>query len=279
MSTSLTIGDFKIMTIQDHQGMDRDPSEIYPAVPAAAWDPYRDFALDADGFYRSQWRGHLIQPSDGGSALLVDTGMGPGPHDHTGKPGELLASLSALGVKPEDIGTVVVTHTHGDHIGWNVSYDNGTPRATFPNARYIVARADWEHYSRPENSNEAFDHSIKPLEGLGVLDLVEGVHEITPGVSTLPTNGHTPGHQCVLIESGGQTGVVTGDLFHNVAQISEQDWCPIFDWDTAISTRSRRELLGRAEREDWTVFSGHLGIDKSIGKVVRSRGKPSWQPV
>jgi len=275
MSTSLSIGDFEISTVQDHQGTDRDPSEIYPAVPAPAWDPYRDFALDPDGFYRSQWRGHLIR-ADGGPSVLVDAGMGPGPHDHTGKPGELLDSLGALGVSPAEIGVVVITHTHGDHIGWNVSYNAGIARATFPNARYLVARADWEHYSRPENSNEAFDRSIKPLEALGVLELVEGVHEIRPGLSTLPTNGHTPGHQCVLVESNGETGVVTGDLFHNVAQISEPDWCPIFDWNTTVSTRSRRELLARAEREEWTVFSGHLGIGKSIGKVVRSGEKASW---
>ncbi|MDP5878180.1 MAG: MBL fold metallo-hydrolase [Dehalococcoidia bacterium] len=276
MSTSLGIGEFEITTVQDHQGMDRNPVEIYPAVPALAWDPYREFALDPDGFYRSQWRGHLISSSNGDRAILVDTGMGPGPHDHTGKPGELPSSLNALGVSPEEIGIVVITHTHGDHIGWNVSYDAGVARATFPNARYLVARADWDHYSAPENSNEAFEHSIRPLEALGVLDLVEGVHEIRHGVSTLPTNGHTPGHQCVLVESNGETGVVTGDLFHNVAQISEPDWCPIFDWDTTISTRSRRELLDRAEREGWTVFSGHLGIDKSIGKIVRIGETASW---
>ena len=277
MSTSLSIGEFEITTVQDHQGMDRNPSEIYSEVPAAAWDAYRDFALDPDGFYRSQWRGHLIRSSGGGPSVLVDTGMGPGPHDHTGQPGELIDSLNALGVSPKDIEIVVITHTHGDHIGWNVSYDGDQARATFPNARYLIARADWDHYSLPENSNEAFEHSVKPLEALGVLELVSGVHEILPGVSTLPTNGHTPGHQCVLVESNDQTGVITGDLFHNVAQISEQHWCPVFDWDTTISTRSRRELLGRAERENWTVFSGHLGIDKSIGKVVRSGEKTSWR--
>lgn len=277
MSTSLNIGEFEITTVQDHVGADRNPTEIYSQVPASAWDPYRDFALDPDGFYRSQWRGHLIRSSGGGSSVLMDTGMGPGPHEHTGKPGELIDSLGALGVSPEEIDIVVITHTHGDHIGWNVSYDGTTPKATFPNARYLIARADWDHYSKSENSNEAFEHSVRPLEALGSLELVEGVHEILPGVSTLPTNGHTPGHQCVLVESGGETGVVTGDLFHNVAQISEQDWCPVFDWDTTISTRSRRELLGRAEKENWTVFSGHLGIDKSIGKVVREGGTTSWQ--
>jgi len=276
MSTSLSIGGFNITTVQDHQGMDRNPTEVYSEVPAAAWDPYRSFALDPDGFYRSQWRGHLIQSANGGPTILVDTGMGPGPHEHTRKPGELIDSLNALGMSPEEVEVVVITHTHGDHIGWNVLYEDDVPRATFPNARYVVARADWDHYSKPENANDAFDQQVRPLEALGVLDLVDGVHQLRSGISTLPTNGHTPGHQCVLVESGGETGVITGDLFHNVAQISEPDWCPVFDWNTTHSARSRRNLLDRAERENWTVFSGHLGIDKSIGKVVRTGEKASW---
>jgi glyoxylase-like metal-dependent hydrolase (beta-lactamase superfamily II) len=276
MSTSLSIGEFNITTVQDHQGMDRNPSEVYSEVPASAWDPYRSFALDADGFYRSQWRGHLIQSANDGPTILVDTGMGPGPHEHTGKPGELIDSLNALGVSPEEIDVVVITHTHGDHIGWNVTYEDDVPRATFPNARYVVARLDWDHYSKSENANEAFDQQVRPLEALGLLDLADGIQQLRPGITTLPTNGHTPGHQCVLVESDGDTGVITGDLFHNVAQISEPDWCPVFDWNTTHSTRSRRNLLNRAERENWTVFSGHLGTDKSIGKVVRAGEKASW---
>ena len=73
MSTSLSIGEFDIATVQDHQGMERNPSEIYSEVPAAAWDPYRDFALAPEGFFRSQWLGHLIRSSDGGRSVLVHT--------------------------------------------------------------------------------------------------------------------------------------------------------------------------------------------------------------
>lgn len=278
MSARLNIGDFEITTIQDHIGADRNPLEVYSEVPEDAWDPYRTFALDPDGFYRSQWRGHLIRSAMSRSSnVLVDTGMGPGPHQHTGKSGELLESLRALGISKEEIDVVVITHTHGDHIGWNVSYESDSPRATFPNARYMVPQADWDHYSKPENANLAFEHSIKPLQTLGVLELIVGIQEVVPGVTTLPTNGHTPGHQCVLVQSGNETAVITGDLFHNVAQISKQDWCPVFDWDTVLSTKSRRALLSRAERESWTVFSGHLGINKSIGKVIREGDKTYWR--
>jgi glyoxylase-like metal-dependent hydrolase (beta-lactamase superfamily II) len=174
---------------------------------------------------------------------------------------------------------VVITHTHGDHIGWNVTWDGATPRPTFPRATYYVARADWEHYSAVTPRNEAFERQVRPLEALGVLKLVRGQVEIAPGISTLPANGHTPGHQCVEVRSGGNTGVLTGDLFHNVAQVTEQAWCPTFDWNTDLSTASRRWVLWRALAEGWIVFSGHLPMGRSIGRVVHRDGKPSWDPV
>ena len=219
--------------------------------------------------YQSQWRGHLIRRADGtGPCILVDTGMGPGPHQHTGKRGELLASLKKLGIQQEQVNAVVTTHCHGDHIGWNVSYDGDRPRPTFPNATYFIAANDWAHYTKPEMKNDAFEHSVRPLQGLGVLKLVKGVVEIAPGITTLPTNGHTPGHQCVLVQSRGETGVLTGDLFHNVAQVTEQHWCPTFDWRTDLSTASRRWLMWRAQAEEWVVFSGHLPTGSSMGRAL-----------
>lgn len=281
MSTSHVIGYCEISTVQDHPSPLRDPATVYPSVPAEAWSPYRTIALDAGGKYQSQWRGHIIRPAGGqkGQVVLVDTGMGPGPHAHTGRRGELLDSLAAMGVAPAAVNAVVITHTHGDHIGWNVTWDGATPRPTFPRATYYVARADWEHYSAVTPRNEAFERQVRPLEALGVLKLVRGQVEIAPGISTLPANGHTPGHQCVEVRSGGNTGVLTGDLFHNVAQVTEQAWCPTFDWNTDLSTASRRWVLWRALAEGWIVFSGHLPMGRSIGRVVHRDGKPSWDPV
>jgi glyoxylase-like metal-dependent hydrolase (beta-lactamase superfamily II) len=280
MTTARKIGRYMVSTVQDHQSPDRDPSAVYPSVPKEAWDPYRSFALDPDGKYRSQWRGHLIRLGTGsGPVVLVDTGMGPGPHSHTGRNGELLASMAAAGVRPDQVTDVVITHTHGDHIGWNVTWEDGKPGATFPKATYHIAAADWEHYSKASPANDAFEKQVRPLKDLGRLDLVKGDAEVAPGIRTLPTNGHTPGHQCVLVQSDGDTGVLTGDLFHNMAQVTEQHWCPTFDWNTELSTASRRWLLWRARAEGWVVFSGHLPNGRSIGRVVERGGKSAWQPV
>ncbi len=280
MAISAQFGDYLVTAIHDHVSPERDPAQVYATVPVAAWDPYRSFALGPNGLYRSIWRGHLVRPTSGdGPLVLVDTGMGPGPHQHTGRGGQLLESLAAEGVRPEQVNAVVITHCHGDHIGWNVTWEHNKPQATFPSATYHIAAADWEHYTKPENRNDAFEKQVRPLKDIGRLKLVHGEEEVAPGIKTLPANGHTPGHQCVLVGPEGQTGVLTGDLFHNVAQVTEQTWCPIYDWKPEVSRVSRASVLGRAQKEGWTVVSGHLPVGRSMGKIVDRNGKPAWEPV
>lgn len=282
MATSATIGNLQITALVDLTPPPRDVSMIFPDVPADDWGPYRGFALE-NGMWQTQYCSFLIRPSGEGDGpvVLVDTAMGPGPHDPGDVPGRLLEELAANGVDPGQVTSVVTTHPHGDHVGWNVSYDGDTPRATFPNARYMIARADWDHWTSAEVAPNvpAIGRSVQPLEGLGVLHLVDGVEEIAPGVSTVPANGHTPGHQCVLIESGGESGVIVGDLFHNVAQVTETEWCPSFDWNQDMARASRRDILGRAAGGGWTVFAGHLRIGDNIGMVTGSGDRFTWQSV
>ena len=279
-STQITVGDYEISVIDDHIGFRRNPADVFVDVSGNEWDAHRDYALTPDGYWEAQWRGHLIKRSDGsGQNVLVDTGAGPGPYEHGPPQGDLLNNLSALGVSAEDIDSVVTTHCHWDHIGWNVSGEGSEARTTFPNAKYHIAQNDWTYYRDPANANDDFNVYVAPLEGTGQLKLVSGGFKLMDGVTLLPTNGHTPGHQCVLVQSGGETAVLTGDLFHNVAQIREQHWCPVFDWRQDLSTASRRWLLWRAMSEDWTVVSGHLPTGMSMGKVVEENGKPTWKPV
>ena len=98
-------------------------------------------------------------------------------------------------------------------------------------------------------------------------------------MKTRAANGHTPGHQVVVLESNGETGVIIGDLFHNVAQVTETEWCPMFDWNQDMARASRREILGEAAAGGWTVFAGHLRTDKNIGKVSGSGDRFSWQSI
>lgn len=279
-STQIVVGDYEISVVDDHIGYQRNPADVFVDVSTEEWDPHRDYALAPEGYWEAQWRGHLIRRVDGtGENILVDTGAGPGPYEHGPPEGDLPKNLETLGVAPANIDNVVTTHCHWDHIGWNVrSYGDGV-RPTFPNAKYHIARNDWIFYCNPANQNDEFDALVAPLENTGQLNLVVGNHQMMDGISLLPTNGHTPGHQCVLIQSGGQTAVLTGDLFHNVAQIREQHWCPVFDWRQDLSTAARRWLLWRAMSEGWIVVSGHLPTGMSIGQVIDEDGKPTWKPI
>ena len=285
-STHIAVGELEIFVIDDHIGSERNPADVFVDVPPEQWDPHRHYALNEDGMWVSQWRGHLIRRADGsGKQILVDTGMGPGPYDHGNLEGELiknltiLPSLSGSLTKIDEISDVVITHCHGDHIGWNTQLVNDTPTPTFPKATYHIAKRDWEHYTKHENKDDVFEAQVRPLKDLGTLNLVSGELELMEGVQIFPTNGHTPGHQCVFVRSKGQTAVLTGDLFHNVAQIAEQHWCPVFDWRTDLSTASRRWLLWRAMVEDWIVVSGHLPTGMSIGKIEECNGTPTWKPI
>ncbi|MDA1258484.1 MAG: MBL fold metallo-hydrolase [Chloroflexi bacterium] len=281
MTTSVTIGNLQVTALVDLTPPPRDVSMIFPDVPAADWEPHQALALE-NGMWQTQYCSFVIRPASGeGPVVLVDTAMGPGPHEPDGVPGRLLEELAVNGVEPGEVDFVITTHPHGDHVGWNVTYDGDTARATFPNAQYVVSRADWDQWTSAAVAPNvpAIGHSLQPLEGLGVLKLVDGEQEIAPGIKTLPANGHTPGHQCVLIESGGESGVVIGDLFHNLAQVTQTAWCPMFDWNQDMARTSRRDILGRASSGGWTVFAGHLRIGRNIGKVTGSRERFTWQPV
>ena len=91
---------------------------------------------------------------------------------------------------------------------------------------------------------------------------------VLAGLLTLPGKS--------LVAQAVRTGVVIGDLIHNVAQVSEQEWCPAFDWNQEMARAARRDILGRAVSEGWTVFAGHLEFGKDIGKIAKAEGRFSW---
>tara|TARA_B100000579_G_scaffold229634_1_gene188021 strand:+ start:802 stop:1623 length:822 start_codon:yes stop_codon:yes gene_type:complete len=272
----LNIGNFKINLVNDLIGVKRDPSVVYPNVEASDWNNYKSFAQNSDGTIQSTWRGYLLQTDN--KNILIDTGMGPGPYDHVDFSGQYLNNLEKLGVSVEDIDIVFISHTHGDHIGWNITWNDNVPELTFPNAKYLVSKFDFDYYS--ENLNDDFEKQIIPLDELGALQLIEGRKEIATNVFSLPTNGHTPGHQCLYLETNTTEKIIlTGDLFHNEAQINEQYWCPIFDWDTVMSTISRVGLLNSAYKNEWIICTGHLSDDKSIGRIKSDENGFYWDPI
>ena len=258
--------------------------ELFPAAPAAAWDEYRQRFPEMFGgpsVYRTDYTCYLLRTP--GRTLLVDTGMGPAGAPLArvfGSAGQLLDKLAVAGVRPEDIQTVILGHLHPDHVGWNVQPQDSGYRLTFPSARYVTHRADWEAFHRPEvQAHFTFSYveqTITPLQELGALELIEGDRDLTPQVRLLHTPGHTPGHLSTLITSGGERALIWGDVAIHPAQVSQPEWNAMFDMDGETARATRVAILDRVEAEGLTVAARHFP-EPGFGRVVRLEGRRYWQ--
>lgn len=277
MIDKFTVGNIELGAVLDMIPPPRHPSEFFPDVTAEEWAPYSDEVL-ADGQVQLYF-GHFFLHSRG-KTILVDTGLGPGPHTNRGNiTGDLLNQLRLQGVKPEDVDIVVHTHLHADHVGWNLDLSGASPRPYFPNARYLVPRVDWDHFIKPENLENApwVRDSVMPLEGLGLMDFFDNEYDVTDQVKTLATPGHTPGHHVVIVSSQGQHAMIVGDALHSRVQVQEPTWCAGVDIDKADSRRSREDILRRAEADNYLIAAGHFHPDERVGRVILKEGRRYWQ--
>ena len=279
MADNIRVGNADILAVLDMVPPSRDPAAFFPDVSAEDWAPYRDDVL-VNGQMQLYYGCFVIRSV--GRTILVDTGMGPGPHPSRGNlTGDLLDQLKLQGVGPDDVDIVVHTHLHIDHVGWNLDLSGTVPVPYFPRARYLVPRTDWEHFTLPENLGSApwVRDNVVPLEQMGLMDLFDSGHNVTDEVSTLATPGHTPGHHVVLVSSQGEKAMVVGDVLHTKVQVQEPGWCAGVDTNKDDSRRSREELLTRAENEDYLVAAGHFHPDQHVGRVVRLQGRRYWQAI
>lgn len=279
MADKITVGNAEIVFVLDMVPPPRAPSDFFPDVLPEAWAPYADDILDKGNV--QLYYGHFFVRS-GGKTIMVDTGMGPGPHVSRGNAkGDLLNQLASQGVKPDDIDIVMHTHLHADHVGWNITRDVNKISPTFPKARYLAPRVDWEHFTQADilESSPQMAESVLPLVDLGLLDLIEDEHRITDEITTLSTPGHTPGHQVVLISSQGEKAMIVGDALHSKVQVQEPTWCAGVDTDKGDSHNSRETLLNMSENDGYTIAAGHFHPNDHIGKVIRSEGRRYWQVI
>jgi glyoxylase-like metal-dependent hydrolase (beta-lactamase superfamily II) len=279
MADRTSVGEVEILSFIDMVPPPYDPEGFFPDVERSRWQPYEADHLE-NGNLQLYYGCFALRSS--GQTILVDTGMGPGPHPTRGNlTGSLVPLLREQGIGPEDVNVVVHTHLHPDHVGWNVTLEDGRPKATFPKARYLVPRKDWGYFTQEDVLASAAHvrDNVVPLQDLGAMDIIDEEHTITSEITTLPTPGHTPGHLNVLITSGGEKGVLVGDLLHSKVQVQEPGWCSRADIDKATGQRSREEMLDRIEREEILVAAGHFKPDEHFGRVVRIQGRRYWQVI
>jgi glyoxylase-like metal-dependent hydrolase (beta-lactamase superfamily II) len=182
-----------------------------------------------------------------------------------------LEDLAEAGYPAESIDTVVCTHLHVDHVGWNTRLVDGRWQPTFPRARYLFGRREFEYWSGAPQSEDGdiLGDSVRPVLDAGLVDWVESDHRLTEEVALEPTPGHTPGHVSVRIRSGGAEAVVTGDLMHHPIQCAEPDWAVHFDVDPAAARATRRSFLEKQADSGVLVVGTHFATP-TAGRVVSS---------
>jgi glyoxylase-like metal-dependent hydrolase (beta-lactamase superfamily II) len=238
----------------------------FPGVPAEAWEGQDERPLNFGGY--------LVLADS--KVVLVDTGWGPylGPPGGLAAPAGLLEELATAGFTPEDVDLVVFTHLHPDHVGWNLVLD-AEPRPRFGNARYLVPRADWEHYRALEQMHPNIVQQALPLEDLGVLELIEDGHRVTPSLRAVALPGHTPGHTGYLV--GDRDAFLLGDLAHHPVILQETGWAQRFDLDPDQASATRERILAQVEEEHTLVAFGHFP-HPGLGHVIRKEGRRAWLP-
>ncbi|MGE0407826.1 MAG: MBL fold metallo-hydrolase [Amphiplicatus sp.] len=175
--------------------------------------------------------------------------------------GPFLRDLEAAGFKRESIDTVLCTHLHMDHVGWNTMLDGGEWTPTFPKARYLMAEKEFEHWRAQDEDSmhqAVFEDSVRPVFDAGLVDLIPLEHEICAEVRLLPTLGHTPGHVSVLIQSKGEQALITGDFVHHPCQMAHVDWSTAVDFDPEASIKTRRSVFEHFAETPTLIIGAHF---------------------
>jgi glyoxylase-like metal-dependent hydrolase (beta-lactamase superfamily II) len=198
--------------------------------------------------------------------IVVDTGLG---NDKEGRSvptwndrkGPFLETLGQAGFPPDSIDTVLCTHLHVDHVGWNTRLVDGRWVPTFVNARYVFGRAEyeyWRDHSDTPDRAAVFNDSVKPIVDAGKAELVASDARLTEEITLIPTPGHSPGHMSLHIISDGEQALLTGDVAHHPCQMAHLDWSSTADSDPVQSAATRRQLFSRFADRPILVIGGHF---------------------
>ncbi|HEV3154026.1 MAG TPA: MBL fold metallo-hydrolase [Candidatus Baltobacteraceae bacterium] len=246
------------------------PQATPPELRKSPW-LYPHFVSEDDTTLNLSVHALLIEAP--GRRLVVDTCVGNDrPREITeGRPlaTPFLQHLAQAGWSRDNVDAVVCTHLHVDHVGWNTMLENGKWTPTFPKARYLIARREydfWRTYDDEEQQTMLGD-SIKPIVDAGLVQLVELDHVISPELRLMPSTGHTPGHVSVMIESKGERAAITGDMMHHPCQFAHPEW--VFgdtDSNAAVLTRSR--LFAEWADHNVLVIGTHFPAP-TAGYIVR----------
>jgi glyoxylase-like metal-dependent hydrolase (beta-lactamase superfamily II) len=274
----LEVGRLRIGAVVETAGPTR-PTWLFPSATPEALDVHRAWLaphfLDAEGRLLQSVHTFVVKTPD--LTVLVDTCIGNDKDRGGRRPFHMLRTgfldtLRAAGVAPEAVDVVICTHLHVDHVGWNTRLDDGRWVPTFPRARYLFARREWEHWTSEDDdgTRRIMADSVAPVLDAGLAELVPMDHHVTDEIRLEPTPGHTPGHVSVRLASRGADAVITGDLMHHPVQIAEPTWQTTFDTDPDEARETRRAFCARYADRPVTVLGTHFH-HPTVGRIVSHR--------
>lgn len=270
MSNSYQIGDIAVTVIPSGR-FALDGGAMFGSVPRVLWEK----KIKPDEQHRIPMALNTLLIRADGKNLLVDTGCGDKEDEKFSKMfdyhpfGKIDELVAAEGVPAGKVDYVLNTHLHFDHAGGNTRRAaDGSILPTFPNARYLIQRGEWEAAKNAHERNRAsyLPHNYEPLQALGKIDFLDGAKEILPGVRVELTPGHTPCHMMIVVESKGEKGAFVGDLIptrHHVPL----PWVMGYDLDVEKILESKRQVLRRAVAEKWWIFFEH-DLEIPAAKIV-----------
>lgn len=265
-------------------GQRLDGGAMFGVVPKPLWEK----RIPADERNRIPLAMRCLLVETKHALVLIDNGCGNKEtekfHDiygieNAGDPTRLEDALRTAGFAPDDVDIVIDTHLHFDHAGGNtVRMDDGSIQLAFPRARYVVQRGEWEyaHWNNERIRASYLLDNFDPVERAGRFDFVEGEQEIVPGVRVLPTPGHTPHHQSVVIESEDEVACFLADVMPTSAHVPPA-WIMGYDVEPLVTLESKKKLLAQAREKHWLLVFEH--DPKVAWGYLSNDEKPVLDPV
>ena len=276
------IGDFEVHRITEYEGPFIAPEVFFPAYDPQVLRANPDMSgprlVDPESG-KLVFSFHSFVVKTGRHTILIDSCIGNGkerptrPQFHRLQT-SFIADLAGAGVKPEQVDFVMCTHLHWDHVGWNTRLENGRWVPTFPHARYVMARREFEHWQAVQQRGEdsphrlAFEDSVLPVVRTGQSVLVDDDYAFEDGLWFESAPGHTPGNVVIHARSGNDSGLFLGDVLHHQFQLMQPAWSTLACTDVELSRRTRTRLVEEHAERGTRLLPGHFPAP-TIGRIVR----------
>ena len=271
---SWQIGDIKVTRIVESESV----FDIPTMFPKASAEEVQKLDWLKPHFVTDDWQGklsiHALVVETPELTIVVDTCIGNNRdrlayETSNNLQTAFMQDFEAAGFDREKVDVVLCTHLHFDHVGWNTMKVGDAWVPTFPNARYLFNRAEFEYWRDTQDEatedmflnvqKNVFIDSVKPVIDAGLVDLVDENHRVSDEVWLEPTPGHSPGHVCIRLRSQGQDAFITGDMVHHPFQFANAEWSMAsVDYDSDMATATRARVYGEVADQPVLVIGTHF---------------------